>query len=169
MSIEFTVNGAPVVVPDDRAGDKLIDVLHEELNLTGTKFCCGIGVCRACTVAVRHAGGPVRQPVIACSTAVSLLDGAEVTTVEGVADGTLHPLQVAFLENFSFQCGYCTPGFLMGALAFLDQLRVTPVPRDRLDQAIEDAMNTHICRCSGYKRYIDAIRQVALTQMEDAQ
>ncbi len=167
MSIEFKVNGRLVRLDDDQAGEKLIDVLHDH-DWTGTKFCCGIGVCRACTVAVRHADGPVRQPVISCSTAVSLLQGAEVTTVEGLAGEELHPLQKSFLEHFSFQCGYCTPGFLMGALTFLDQLRLTPIPPGKLDAAIEQAIGTHICRCTGYKRYIEAIREVALAQMEGA-
>lgn len=166
MTLTLTVNNTEYQLDDTMADVKLLDFLHDELNLTGSKFCCGIGVCRACTVAVRPAASPFSEPVISCSTPLALLNGSSVTTVEGVAqNGQLHPLQEAFLEGFAFQCGYCTPGFLMASLVFLDRLRLSPVPIEDLDDAIAEAIGTHICRCTGYKAYVASIRKVALETM----
>ncbi len=162
MTISFTVNGIPQEVDDSRAEDRLIDYLHDDLNLTGTKFCCGIGVCRACTVTVSKPPNPVPSPVISCSTVLATIDGSAVSTIESVAqDGMLDPVQQAFLGHFAFQCGYCTPGFVMAARLFLDQLAVNPVPADQLEDAIHDAIGAHICRCTGYVRYYQALRPLA--------
>ena len=93
------------------------------------------------------------------------LGGKAVTTVEGLAvGGALHPLQEAFLDEFAFQCGYSTPGFLMAAFVLLDQLRRTPVARDGVDAAIMRAVGNNVCRCTGYVRYFGAIRHVVLQQ-----
>lgn len=166
MSLRFSVNGQPQEVAEERGAERLIDFLHDELNLTGTKFCCGIGVCRACTVAVARPPNPVETPVVSCSTPLSLLEGAAITTIEGVSpDGSLVPIQRAFLRHFAFQCGYCTPGFVIAARILLDGLAVRPVPADRLDEAIASAIGDHLCRCSGYVRYAQALKQVALTVM----
>ena len=161
MTISFTVNGAPQQVEPDRASETLLDYLHDELNLTGTKLCCGIGVCRACTVSVTK--DAVATPMISCSTPLSVLDGTRIRTVEDVAEGAqLSPIQQAFLEHFSFQCGYCTPGFVMAATVFLDQVRTSAITEDQLDRAIADAIGEHICRCTGYVRYYEAVKEVAL-------
>lgn len=166
MSIKFTVNGQPQEVPDARAETRLIDFLHDDLNLTGTKFCCGIGICRACTVAVAKPPNPTGMPVVSCSTALATLEGTEITTIEGVSDGpALLPVQDAFLRHFAFQCGYCTPGFVMAAKLFLDELERGPPPRDLL-QAITVAIGDHVCRCSGYVRYVEALRETALAVIE---
>lgn len=94
MSIRFTVNGWPQEVADARGADRLIDFLHDDLNLTGSKFCCGIGVCRACTVSVRRGRNRAATPVVSCSTPLSLLAGAEITTIEGVSpDGGFCPFR----------------------------------------------------------------------------
>lgn len=163
MTISFTVNGAPQQVNDDRGTDTLLDYLHDDLDKTGTKLCCGIGVCRACTVAVTKGDSIAASPVIACSTPLSLLDNSHIRTVEGVADNdTLAPIQQAFLDHFSFQCGYCTPGFVMAATVFLESLDRAPVKIADLDAAIDDAIGEHICRCTGYVRYYQALREVAL-------
>ena len=162
MSIQFTVNGQPQEVPDARGEDRLIDFLHEDLNLTGTKFCCGIGVCRACTVAVAKSPNPTESPVVSCSTALATLAGCEITTIEGVSRGpVILPIQQAFLTNFALQCGYCTPGFVMAAKIFLDELAVAPSPPPDLDAAIQRAIGDHICRCTGYVRYAEALKQTA--------
>jgi len=164
MSISFSVNGLPQSVADTRGAETLLDYLHDELNLTGTKLCCGIGVCRACTVAV--AKGSTVNPMISCSTPLSVLDGTDIRTVEDVAQGgQLSPIQQAFLHNFSFQCGYCTPGFVMAATVFIEQVKRSPIRPDQLDGAIEDALGQHICRCTGYVRYHQAVRAVALEVM----
>jgi aerobic-type carbon monoxide dehydrogenase small subunit (CoxS/CutS family) len=142
---------------------KLVDFLREEVGLTGTKFCCGIAVCRVCTVAVQGAPGAHQEAIRSCTTPVSDVNGRIVTTVEGLdRDGELHPLQKAFLENFSFQCGYSAPGFLMASYCLLDRLKRSPVPAQDVDAAIHDAVGQHICRCTGYVRYHRAIRQVIL-------
>ena len=161
MTISFSVNGAPQSVPASRGSDTLLDFLHDDLNLTGTKLCCGIGVCRACTVAV--AKGPATNPMISCSTPLSVLDGTDIRTVEDIArNGRLARIQAAFLDHFSFQCGYCTPGFVMASTVFLDEIADSPVAPDQLDAAIEDAIGQHICRCTGYVRYYEAVKEVAL-------
>lgn len=163
--ISFSVNGKTVSVPAAEGELPLVEYLQEDLRLTGTKFCCGIGVCRACTVSVRRQPGAPPEPMIACSTPLSQLQGVDVSTVEGVArNGELHPLQKAFLEHFAFQCGYCTPGFLMAALILWERLRISPVPLNDLDGAIDDALGDHICRCSGYVRYYEAVRGAILSQ-----
>lgn len=166
MSISFSVNGAPQQVDNDRASDTLLDYLHDDLNLTGTKLCCGIGVCRACTVIVNK--GPASNPMISCSTPLSVLDNTDIQTIEDVAeDGRLSRIQEAFLHHFSFQCGYCAPGFVMAATAFVEQLETSPIRLDQLDDAIRDSLGEHICRCTGYVRYYEAVKEVALEVMAE--
>ncbi|MBN9889284.1 (2Fe-2S)-binding protein [Salipiger abyssi] len=161
--IAITVNGTAYQLDDSRSGDRLIDFLHDDLNLTGTKFCCGIGVCRACTVQVSKPPNPAPSPVISCSTALGTLDGSEIATIESVAnDGVPDPVQQAFLDNFSFQCGYCAPGFVMAARIFLDGLRAQPIPEGEIDGAMMEAIGSHICRCTGYVRYFEALKPLAL-------
>ena len=164
LPISLRINGQLVqrTVSDDLA---LIDFLQEELGLTGTKLCCGIGVCKACTVAVKLTPQSISQPLLACSTPAVLLDGQSITTIEGVAHpDKLSPVQQAFLDHFAFQCGYCTPGFVMATNMLIERLRIAPVPLDLLDSAIADAVGQHICRCTGYARYYRAIRAVILAE-----
>ncbi len=163
--ISFSVNGKSVTAPAAEADLPLVEFLQDDLRLTGTKFCCGIGVCRACTVSVRRQPGAPPEPMISCSTPLSQIQGVAITTVEGVAQsGKLHPLQTAFLEHFAFQCGYCTPGFLMAAVILWERLQVRPIPLNDLDTVIADALGEHICRCSGYVRYYEAVRDAILKQ-----
>ena len=125
-AITIFINGEPLRrnAPSDLA---LIDLLHEDLGLTGAKFGCGIGVCRACTVLARRTQASLAEPLLACSTPAVALDGYWLETIEGVAgpDG-LSPVQTAFLNHFAFQCGYCTPGFVMATLILLERLRAAP-------------------------------------------
>lgn len=163
INLDITLNGEQVTRPSIDANMMLVEFLREELGLTGTKFCCGIAVCRVCTVSVAHRASAHEVAMRACTTPLSEVNGRVITTVEGLADGNdLHPLQHAFLENFSFQCGYCCPGFLMASYALMDQLTRSPIPRERVDDAIDAAVGQHICRCTGYVRYHRAIRQVIL-------
>ena len=163
IALSMTINEERVVRSSINGGMWLNDFLREELNLTGTKFCCGIAVCRVCTVAVARVPGAHLKPVRTCTTPLNEVNGKVVTTVEGLAkSGELHPLQHAFLENFSFQCGYSAPGFLMAAYCLLDRLRRSPIPESAVDAAIQRAVGQHICRCTGYVRYHRAIRQVVL-------
>ena len=147
---QFTVNGAPVLVgvPGMR---RLLDVLREDLDLTGTKEGCGEGECGACSVLV---DGMV---VDACLVPVCQVEGSDIRTVEGLApgDGSLSPLQRAFLETGGAQCGICTPGMLMAARAFIDG------GADPTEDAIREAIAGNLCRCTGYTKIIDAIAMAA--------
>lgn len=161
--IQFFVNDVAVEADSEDADLPLLDFLHEYLNLTGTKFCCGIGVCRACTVATRNSRNAPLEKTLSCSTPLSLINGIHVYTVEGLGSAeNLAPLQQAFLEHFSFQCGYCTPGFLMAATVLLERLRLSPVTAGQLDGMIEEWVGNNVCRCTGYTRYVEAIREVAM-------
>jgi aerobic-type carbon monoxide dehydrogenase small subunit (CoxS/CutS family) len=163
IELELTINEEKYRRAGVDADLKLVDFLREEVGLTGTKFCCGIALCRVCTVAVQRVPGGHQEAMRSCTTPLSDVNGHIVTTVEGLArDGELHPLQKAFLRNFSFQCGYSAPGFLMASYCLLDRLARSPIPRAAVDDAIQEAVGQHICRCTGYVRYHRAIRQVIL-------
>ena len=163
ITVQMRVNGKPTGPRQVDSNLPLIDFLQDGLGLTGTKLCCGIGVCRACTVAVRDVPQASPVPVLSCSTPVSAVNGQDIATVEGLAGPNgPNPLQQAFLEHFAFQCGYCTPGFLMAATILIERLRHSPIPRSQCDAAIAEACGSHICRCTGYVRYYQAMRQVIL-------
>lgn len=163
QTVQLHINDKAVEVSAGDSDMALVDFLHERQNLTGTKFCCGVGVCRACTVAIRSDKSSLLEKTLACSTPVSFLQGMRVYTVESLgSEHALAPLQQAFLENFSFQCGYCAPGFLMAATAMLSHLKNTPVSAGQLDEFINTWVGGNLCRCTGYVRYLEAIRKVAL-------
>jgi aerobic-type carbon monoxide dehydrogenase small subunit (CoxS/CutS family) len=126
----------------------LLEVLREELDLTGTKHGCELGECGACTVLVDGV------PTLSCLTLPIEVQGADIVTVEGLADGSqMHPLQVAFAENGAAQCGYCTPGILMSATALLER---TLEPSEA---EVRQALAGNLCRCTGYTKIIDAVLQ----------
>lgn len=138
----------------------LAHILHEKIGLSGTKVCCGIGVCKACTIAEVRSDGKLRRR-LACITPVTGIHGKTFMTVEGLngPDG-LSALQKAFLKHFSFQCGYSTPGFLMGATILLDELTRSPILPSQIDEKIKESLGRHLCRCTGYVRYYRAIKEV---------
>jgi carbon-monoxide dehydrogenase small subunit len=146
----LVVNGTPVET-DAPGMRRLLDLLREDLALTGTKEGCGEGECGACTVIVDG------LPVLSCLVPVCQLDGADVRTVEGLApaSGTLGPLQTAFLEAGGAQCGICTPGMLMAADAFLAS------GLEPSDANIREAIAGNLCRCTGYTKIIESIRLAA--------
>jgi aerobic-type carbon monoxide dehydrogenase small subunit (CoxS/CutS family) len=165
--LSLTVNGesiGPVAVPEDMM---MQDFLHEYLNLTGARMGCGQGICHACTVILERSDGSLEE-IRTCITGAHWFAGRRVRTIEGIAgrgaDGApeLTPVQMAFITHFSFQCGYCTPGFVTAATVLLDRLKRRPVPRAELEQTITEALDSHICRCTGYVRYFEAVRDVAL-------
>lgn len=160
IEIQLSVNGR--VVSDKVSPDlTLADFLHEKIGLTGTKVACGIGVCKTCTVAVHGPGRSGLERIQACVMPVSALNGQSILTVEGLATSQgLSLQQQSFLKHFSFQCGYCAPGFLMGLTLLIDQLKRQPVKREHLDALIEQSMGEHICRCTGYAKYYQAIHAV---------
>lgn len=129
----------------------LADVLREELALTGTHLGCEHGVCGACTVLMD--GRPIRS----CLTLAVQVDGSDITTVEGLANGeTLHPVQEAFWQEHALQCGFCTPGFIMTAAHFLKE-HPNPTRED-----IRQALSGNLCRCTGYQNIVNAVERAAL-------
>ncbi len=150
MNLSFNLNGKAVEV-ECEAQETLAEVLRLRLNLTGTKVSCEVQVCGACTVLVDG------LPVSACTELAYEVRGKNVLTVEGLekADGTLHPIQQAFIDEFAFQCGYCTPGMIMSAKALLDE---NPKPTH---EEIIHHMDGNICRCTGYVPIVKAIERAA--------
>ncbi len=149
QALSFTLNGSPVDVLASPT-ETLLDVLREKLGVTGPKRGCDDGDCGACTVLLD--GEPIRS----CLTIALTVEGKEVMTVEGLAQGRdMHPLQKAFHEGGAFQCGFCTPGMLMSAKALLDS---NPNPTRK---EIVDFMSGNLCRCGSYEEVIEAIQAVA--------
>ncbi len=153
MDMEFTltVNGVEKTIATDPQRP-LLDVLREDFHLTGTKYGCGEGRCGACSVLMDG------RRVFSCSTPVSLANMRIITTIEGLAQGDeLHPVQEAFLAEGAMQCGYCTSGMILTAVALLGR---NPNPTD---EEIVTEMNGNICRCNGYVKIISAVRRAAKT------
>jgi aerobic-type carbon monoxide dehydrogenase small subunit (CoxS/CutS family) len=147
--ISFTLNGEAITL-ETEVDRKLLWVLRTDLEKTGTKFGCGSGFCGSCTVLVD--GVAVRS----CITNLDFVRGKEVTTIEGLAaEGELHPLQREFFERGAYQCGYCTPGMIMNAQGLLQR---NPHPTR---EEIVRGMENNLCRCSAYKRIIEAIEAYA--------
>jgi aerobic-type carbon monoxide dehydrogenase small subunit (CoxS/CutS family) len=145
----FTVNGQKKTVTTD-PDRPLLEVLREDLQLTGPKYGCGEGLCGACTVLI---GG---KTAFACTTPVSDAEGQTILTIEGLSTGDkLHPVQEAFLAEGALQCGYCTPGMIIAATALLNDL---PNPTDA---EIRSGMEKHLCRCNGFPKIINAIKRAA--------
>lgn len=145
--VSFSVNGEYHEIPIE-PNALLTNVLREQLGLTGTKYGCGTGQCGSCTVLVNG------EPVLSCLTLAVAVDGGEIQTIEGLAkpDGTLDPLQEAFLDHSAMQCGFCTPGMvIMGK----DILRRNPAPSEA---QIREHIRGNICRCTGYNRIVKAIQ-----------
>ncbi len=147
--IACTLNGKPVTVETDPERT-LLEVLREDLNLTGTKYGCGEGSCRSCTVLVDG------RPVASCQLPVARAAGKTIETIEGLAtDDTLHPLQEAFIGENAMQCGYCVPGMIMTAEALL-RSNASPTRAE-----IVEFMNGNICRCCNYPSLVNAIARCA--------
>jgi aerobic carbon-monoxide dehydrogenase small subunit len=149
ITISLKVNGKFHSVALEPSAS-LLDLLRDTMRLKGTKLCCNTGECGACTVLLN--GKPVNSCVVLGADAA----GAEIDTVEGLADGDkLHPVQQAFIDTGAVQCGYCTPGFIMSVKALLDR-STKPTPEE-----IEEAVSGNICRCTGYAKIVDAIQIAA--------
>ena len=146
-TIHFELNGSPTQLTTD-PNNLLMWVLRNELGLTGTKFGCGLGFCGSCTVILDD------EPVRSCMIPVSDAEGRKVLTIEGLArNGSLHPIQKAFIEFDALQCGYCTPGMIMNAYGLL--LKNPEPSRKEIIEGMED----NLCRCGTYGRIIEAIQK----------
>jgi len=149
LDVELTVNGDKHKLGVG-SQERLLDTLREQLKLTGTKEGCSVGECGACTVIVDD------QAVNSCMVLTAQVDGSEIITVEGLETKSgLHPLQKAFIEKQAVQCGFCTPGMLMSALALLN---TNPEPSQ---EEIKTALEGNLCRCTGYQQIIDAVEMAA--------
>jgi len=149
LKIEFTINSKKrsLIV---KSNDLLINIIRNDLFLTGSKYGCGIGECGACTVLLNG------EPVLSCLTLAATVDGKEITTIEGLAKGNeLHPMQIAFLKNAAVQCGFCTPSMILTATALLKE---NPNPTE---DEIKDYIRGNICRCTGYIQIVKAIEECA--------
>lgn len=150
--MKLHLNGRDLEVPDAVGDRRLVEYLRDDLDLTGAKNACDIGACGACTILVDD------EPLKICIKRVKDVAGHRVLTIEGMAapDGTLHPLQQAFVALGAIQCGFCTPGMVLVAHAFLLK---TPHPTR---EQIRKAINGNLCRCTGYQQIVDAIEQAAV-------
>jgi carbon-monoxide dehydrogenase small subunit len=150
MRVRVTVNGEQRTADDVWAGESLLYVLRERLGLPGSKNACEQGECGSCTVYLDDTA------VCACLVAAGQVEGRDVRTVEGLADGdTLDPVQQAFVAAGAVQCGFCTPGLIV---ATHDLLRRVPSPSD---EEIRESLAGNLCRCTGYEKILDAVRQAA--------
>jgi xanthine dehydrogenase YagT iron-sulfur-binding subunit len=150
----LTVNGEGCEL-DVPAHETLLGVIRDRLGLTGTKLSCGRGECGACTVLLRTPGGSARA-VYSCLTLAVACDGHEVVTIEGLGRDGLHPLQEAFIERDAVQCGYCTPGQVLAAVALLE---TNPAPSD---EDIREGLSGNLCRCGTHPKIVAAVRDAAL-------
>ncbi len=150
VEIQLTVNGL-VYQKEVEPRRTLLELIREDLELTGTKEGCGLGECGTCTVLLDG------KPIKSCITLAVQANGREVTTIEGIEnpDGTLHPLQQAFIDHGAIQCGFCTPGMVLSAKALLDE---NPKPSE---MEIKQAIAGNLCRCTGYQKIVEAIRSAA--------
>lgn len=149
ITINAKINGQTVTATAEPS-TSLLEFLRDTLEMKGSKLCCNTGECGACTVIYNG------KPINSCVTLAADANGAEITTIEGLAEGDkLHPVQQAFIDTGAVQCGYCTPGYIMSVKALLDRTS-KPTAED-----IEEAVSGNICRCTGYAKIVDAIQLAA--------
>lgn len=162
--LAITINGRALPPTEVRDDLSMNDFLREVLGMTGTKFGCGAAQCLSCAVIIDNPDGTsYTSPT--CIVSAASFDGKAIRTIEGHArNGELTALQKAFIDHFAFQCGYCTAGFLNEAQVLLERLARKPVARAELEQTITDALDGHICRCTGYIKYHEAVRDVILAE-----
>jgi aerobic-type carbon monoxide dehydrogenase small subunit (CoxS/CutS family) len=161
-TLALMINGRAYGPRDVRDDLTMNDFLREYLRMTGTKFGCGAAQCLSCAVIVDNPDG-TSHTAPTCIVPAASFHGKAIRTVEGHAkNGELSVLQKAFIKHFAFQCGYCTPGFLNESQVLLERLARKPVARADLEKTISEALDGHLCRCTGYIRYHEAVRDVIL-------
>lgn len=167
IDLSLTINGrntGPVNVP---ASLSMIEFLQEYLDLSGTRFGCGVAQCRACTVIIDNPDG-TSETSVTCVVPAQYFAGKSIRTIEGHArtdekgELQLSPVQQAFLDGFSFQCGYCTPGFVNTATVLVERLVRSPIPRSEVEEYVVQGLNDHLCRCTGYVAYCEALRNLIM-------
>jgi carbon-monoxide dehydrogenase small subunit len=155
INLSFTLNGKSVRLEAD-SDRRVVDLLREDLGLTGTKEACGSGECGACTILVNG------ESRLSCLMGAGQLAGQTILTIEGLADETgLHPVQRAFVEQGAVQCGFCTPGLILGSI---DLLRRNPRPNR---EEIREGLSGNLCRCTGYQKIVDAVEAVGILPAEE--
>ena len=160
--LRITINGRAYGPMDIRDELAMNDFLREHLGMTGTKFGCGAAQCLSCAVIIDNTDGTsYTSPT--CVVSAASFNGKSIRTVEGLANnGELSTLQKAFIEHFAFQCGYCTAGFLNEGQVLLERLAKKPVARADVEKTVAEALDSHLCRCTGYVKYHQAVRDVIL-------
>ena len=154
--IQFNLNGKPVDLTVDPSLT-LMWVLRTNFGLTGTKFGCGLGFCGSCTVLMED------EPIRSCMLTVGDVGGSKIVTIEGLArNGSLHPIQEAFMKHDALQCGYCTPGMIMASKALIDE---NPLPDKDM---VKEALAGNLCRCTGYHGPVKAVLKAAASLGEDS-
>jgi carbon-monoxide dehydrogenase small subunit len=149
VTIHCTINGKSVSASAEPS-ISLLEFLRDTMEMKGTKLCCNTGECGACTIIFNG------KPINSCVTLAADAGGAQITTIEGLADGDkLHPVQQAFIDTGAVQCGYCTPGYIISVKSLLERTN-KPTPEE-----IEEAVSGNICRCTGYAKIVDAIHLAA--------
>ena len=149
ITINTKINGQSISASAEPS-TSLLEFLRDTLEMKGSKLCCNTGECGACTIIYNG------KPINSCVTMAADANGADIVTIEGLADGEkLHPVQQAFIDTGAVQCGYCTPGYIMSVKALLDHT-TKPTAAD-----IEEAVSGNICRCTGYNKIVDAIQLAA--------
>jgi xanthine dehydrogenase YagT iron-sulfur-binding subunit len=168
-ALSLKINGkdvGPMQVPE---GLMMIEFLHEYAGLTGSRLGCGQGICHACVVILDKPDG-TSEEIRSCITGAHFFNGRSVRTIEGHAKRNdagevveLSPVQQKFLDHFSFQCGYCTPGFVNAATVLIERLKREPVAKADVESTILSALDSHLCRCTGYVRYYEAVKDVVMS------
>lgn len=167
--LSVTINNKKVGPVEISEEIMMIEFLHEYLNLTGTKFGCGQGICNACVVIVDNEDG-TSETMKTCINAALIFNNKRIRTIEGHAIKdrnnqiiALNPVQEAFIEQFSFQCGWCTSGFTNEATLLIENLKKKPIDKKDVEKVIEEALSEHICRCTGYVKYYEGMKNLILS------
>lgn len=167
IGLSLVINGQPIGPVSIPASLSMLEFLQEYLNMTGTRFGCGVAQCRACAVIIDNPDN-TSETSVTCVVAAQEFEGKSIRTIEGHAkrgaqdEVQLSPVQQAFLDGFSFQCGYCTPGFVNTATVLYEQLHKTPIARSEVESYVVQGLNDHLCRCTGYVGYCEALKKLIL-------